>query len=113
MDTKSSVPSGGHRFLVVEFPHTGTQTGQIYYDSRQVFLRVGGDLLRAYAVTSGGAAARSSALTADGRRVFQRDVYASHYPPAPDLPFALAFHIPAGATQGTLKLGKRESALSW
>lgn len=106
-------PSGGHRFLVVEFPQTGNQTGQIFYDSRQVFLRIGGDMLQVYAVTTGGASARSSAMTPDGRRVFQREVYMSHYPPAPDLPFAVAFHIPAGVTGGTLRLGKRESALSW
>lgn len=106
-------PSGGHRFLVVEFPHTATQTGQIFYDSRQVFLRVGGDMLQAYAVTTGGASAPNSSRTPDGHRVFQREVWVSHYPPAPDLPFAVAFHVPTGATGGTLKLGSRESALSW
>lgn len=106
-------PSAGHRFLIVEFPHTGTQTGQIFYDSRQVFLLVGGDQLKVFAVTTGGANARSTAITPDGRRIFQRDVYASHYAPAPDLPFAIAFQIPTTSNDGTLKLGQRESVLSW
>ncbi len=106
-------PSEGHRFLVVEFPRTATLSGQIFYDSRQVSLRSGVDALQPYAVTTGGASARSSARTPDGRRVFQREVYASQYAPDPDLPFAVVFHIPAGATGGTLRLGSRESALSW
>jgi hypothetical protein len=97
-------PSGGHRFLVVEFPHTATQTGQIFYDSRQVFLGIGTDALKPFAVTTGGASSR---------RVFQREVWVSHYAPAPNLPFALVFQVPEGARGGTLKLGSRESALSW
>ncbi|HET7710835.1 MAG TPA: hypothetical protein VFL80_02800 [Thermoanaerobaculia bacterium] len=111
--TEIITPSAGHRFLVVEFPHAGTQTGQIFYDSRQVFLHVGGHSLKPYAATTGGASAPAMSRTTDGRRVFQREVYASHYAPAHDLPFALAFQIPESARGGTLKLGSRESALSW
>jgi len=106
-------PSGGHRFLVVEFPRTATQTAQILYDSRQVFLHVGQDAIKPYAVTTGGASAPSLAVTADGRRVFQREVYVSFYAPTPTLPFAVAFLVPDGANGGTLKLGSREAALSW
>lgn len=105
--------SEGRRFLVVEFPQTATMTPQLFYDSRQVSLRIGSERLPVYAVTTGGASARNSAIAPDGRRVFQREVYASHYAPAADLPFAIAFEIPADATSGTLTLGQRESALSW
>ena len=106
-------PSGGHRFLVVEFPRTATQTAQIFYDSRQVFLHVGQDAIKPYAVTTGGASAPGLAVTADGRRVFQREVYVSFYAPTPTLPFAVAFLVPDGTNGGTLKLGSREAALSW
>ena len=111
--SEAARPSEGRRFLVAEFPQTATLTAQLFYDSRQVSLQIGSERLPVYAVTTGGASARSSSITPEGRRVFQRDVYASHYAPAADLPFAIAFEVRADATAGTLKLGQREAALSW
>lgn len=112
-DLEQLAPATGNRFLVVELPEARNPSGQIFYDSRQVSLDIGGASIAVFAATTAGANAPSMGRTADGRRVFQREVYASHYAPTDDLPFAIVFEVPAGASSGTLVLGTRQVALSW
>lgn len=103
----------GHRFLVILFPEARSDSNQIFYDSRQIALRIRTIDVPLVGPTTGGASSPSTSVASDGTRVFQRGVWVSFYPPTPELPFGVAFEVPRDARSGTLTLGERTFELSW